>query len=158
MNKIDTPDGLKPVCVIPREKAVFRLDGQGFWRNAGGRFRLKKVIDYFHAAIDHDENGYYVIHDKGGIMEKVYFPYEDTALFVFDVIIDKSIILVLNTKKRIELKPDNLFSENDALYLTHEGHRIKFAERALMKISGFISEKENRLVFEYSGKVYPLES
>jgi len=46
--------------VIPKENAVFWMDGNGDWRNEHGRFRKKKIIDYFNAAIHKDENGYYV--------------------------------------------------------------------------------------------------
>lgn len=144
--------------VIPKEKAVFWLDKQGFWRNAGGRFRLKKVIDYFHAAIDRDDGDYFVFQNKSGVCEKVYFPYEDTALFVFDVVMGEDILLKLNTGRHISLIPETLFSKNDALYLTHDGQTVRFAERAMIKISAFIAEKNNRLIFEYKGRSHPLET
>ena len=94
----------KPAAVvIPKEEAVFWMDGNGCWRNAHGRFRHKKVIDYFHASISRDDDGYFVSQVRDGIVEKVYFRYEATALFVFDVIPGEEVDLVLNTGRRIRL-------------------------------------------------------
>src|SRR5210317_1057507 len=90
---------------IPRDEAVFRLDGNGCWQNADGKFRHKKIIDYFHSSIKRDQKGYHLYQGHDSIIEKVYFHYEDTALFVFDVHLESDIMLVLNTKKRIKLKP-----------------------------------------------------
>ena len=121
--------------VIPREKAVFRLDGNGCWRNASGPFRNRRIIDYFNAAIRLDEGGYYVSQQRGHIVEKVYFPYADTALFVVDVQIGEAITLVLNTERRLPLETERLWIENDGLYLTDAGERIKFSDRALLKLA-----------------------
>lgn len=121
--------------VIRRENAVFRLDRRGRWCNVHGVFRNRKIIDYFHSAIRRDEDGYFVCQERENVTEKVYFPYEDTALFVFDVSISESAILVLNTKEEISLSPENLFIANDSLYLRRRDERIKFTERALMKLA-----------------------
>ena len=131
--------------VIPKEEAVFWLDKDGRWRNEDGRFRHKKIIDHFHASISKDDNGYFVSQQRGDCLEKVYFRYEDTALFVFDVICDPEIILILNTQKRIKLSPGQLFVHNDNLYVMDLDDKIKFAEYALIKISNFIEEKDDRL-------------
>lgn len=132
--------------VLPKEEAVFWLDSEGCWRNAGGRFRKKKIIDYFHRSIDRDENGYFLIQDKGGVWEKIYFPYEDTALFIFDIHADGDsaggIILTLNTGRRIPLSPENLYIDRDKLYMMSGDERIKFAERAMIKISKWIKQDE----------------
>jgi hypothetical protein len=104
--------------VIPKENAVFRLDANGCWHNESGRFRNKKIIDYFHASIRKDADGYFLFQNRDNCTEKVYFPYEDTALFVFDVILGDPITLVLNTGERSSLEPLNLFVQNDGLYVT----------------------------------------
>ena len=77
---------------------------------------------------------------------KVYFNYEDNALFVFDIIKDKDIILVLNTKKQIRLRPQKLFLKDDDLFMQVGEDRIKFVERGLIKISDLI-EYENKQYF-----------
>jgi hypothetical protein len=148
MNK--SPD----IIVIPKEKAVFWLDGNGCWQNNGGRFRKKKIIDYFHRHIDRDEKGYFVIQDKGGIWEKVYFPYEDTALFVFDIREEKNkILLTLNTGREIALNPETLCIDNDRLYTVDGDELIRFAERAMIKISRLLTENKNgRLVISAGGR------
>jgi hypothetical protein len=144
---------MKNEIVIPREKAVFWLDGDGRWHNAHGPFQHKKIIDYFHASIQKDQNGYYLFQETEERREKVYFRYDDTALFVFDVIQDDSLLLVLNTGERLPLRPEGLFVENDALYFRRGEERIKFTQRCLMKISDrleirddayFIRIKSNR--------------
>lgn len=126
---------MKSEIVIPAEKAVFWLDGDGRWHNAHGPFQHKKIIDYFHAAIRKDEGGYYLCQETDEHREKVYFRFTDTALFVFDVIESDNPLLVLNTGERLPLRPEGLFIENDALYLWKGEERVKFAQRALMKIA-----------------------
>ena len=144
---------MKNEIVIPREKAVFWLDGDGRWHNAHGPFQHKKIIDYFHASIQKDQNGYYLFQETEERREKVYFRFDDTALFVFDVIQDDSLLLVLNTGERLPLRPEGLFVEDDALYFRRGEERIKFTQRCLMKISDrleirddayFIRIKNNR--------------
>ena len=83
--------------VISKEDAVFWLDRDGCWNNEHGKFQHKKIIDFFHLSIKKDNNGYYLSQTDGNYREKVYFHFEDTALFVFDVIKDKDIMLILNT-------------------------------------------------------------
>lgn len=143
--------------VIPKEDAVFWLDSQGYWRNAGGRFRKKKIIDHFHAAISKDQNGYFLYQQKGdAVYDKVYFPYEDTALFVFDVIFETKdpapqITLVLNTGRRITLNPRHLYTRNDCLYLKENDDIIKFAERALLKLADVLDEADGHLYIHAGG-------
>jgi len=74
--------------VVPREDAVFWLDGNGFWHNREEKFTHRKIINYFHSSIRKDKKGYYLFQVHPGYREKVYFPYEDTALFVFEVVRD----------------------------------------------------------------------
>jgi hypothetical protein len=121
--------------VVPREKALFRLDRRGRWCNAFGVFRNHRISEYFHSAIRLDEGGYYLCQESDDRIEKVYFPYEDTALFVVDVVMADVIRLLLNTRRQLPLDPAALFASGDSLYLTHDGERIKFSERALLKLA-----------------------
>jgi hypothetical protein len=129
--------------VIPREKAVFRLDRRGRWCNAHGVFRNPKIIAYFNSAIRRDEGGYYVCQQREQVLEKVYFPYEDTALFVREAILGDEVTLVLNTQRRLKLDPSALFIENDHLYLRDGEDRIKFTERALLQLADILEFNEN---------------
>ena len=140
--------------VIPKEEAVFHLDKNGFWRNEHGKFEHPKIIRYFHSAIGWDEQGYHVRQIRDGFEEKVYFPYEDTALFVFDI--KNSSTLVLNTTEELTLEPDQLFTRDDNLYIQTPAHCIKFAERALMKLSHFLVEKEGRLFLVVDGAAHEI--
>jgi hypothetical protein len=121
--------------VVPKEKATFRLDRRGRWCNAFGVFRNRRISDYFHSAIRWDEGGYFVCQESDDRIEKVYFPYEDTALFVVDIIMADEIRLLLNTHRRLLLDPADLFVSEDSLYLTRDGERIKFSEQALVKLA-----------------------
>lgn len=145
-------DELKEI-VVPREEATFWLDRWGYWCNAHGRFQHKKIIDYFHAAIARDAKGYFVAQVNGDCREKVYFRYEDTALFVFDVLLDDRPTLVLNTRKHIPLDPDELFIHNDYLYMRQDGHLIKFNERSMLKISALF-EHDGDTCFIRIGEAY----
>jgi len=144
------------MVIIPKEDAVFWLDKDGRWRNDGGRFRNKKIIDHFHASISKDSSGYFVSQQRENLLEKVYFRYEDTALFVFDVLRDSEIILVLNTRKQMNLIPDALYVHQDNLYLTVGDETIKFGESALIKISDLIEEKKGRLFITVNGDEYKI--
>ena len=140
--------------VIPKENAVFRLDANGCWHNKSGRFRNKKIIDFFHASIRKDADGYFLFQNRENITEKVYFPYEDTALFVFDVILSDPITLVLNTGERSSLEPQKLFAQNDGLYVTIGDHRVKFTERSLMAISGLMTFEVENYFIRQAGQRY----
>jgi hypothetical protein len=139
---------------IPKEKAVFWLDENGRWHNVHGEFQHKKIIDYFHSSIKKDEKGYYLFQERGNLQEKVYFHYEDTALFVVDLIKDNDITLILNTKRRVKLKPKNLFTRNDNLYMRMGNETIKFSERGLMKISDLLEFSDEQYLIKIKGKKY----
>jgi hypothetical protein len=126
--------------IIPKEAAVFFLDEHGFWRHKEqGKFEHRKIIHYFHSCIRKDENGYHLRQRLGDRLEKVYFHHEDTALFVFDVIKGEEISLVLNTHKKIKLRPQKLFVKDDNLYVNWGEHRIKFTDNSLVRLWDLLS-------------------
>ncbi len=144
--------------VIEKEDAVFHLDANGRWHNQHGRFQHKKVIDYFHACIKKDQRGFFLSQEKENCIEKVYFPYEETAFFVFDVIVGDEIILVLNTKQRLKLDPGQLCIKSDNLYVRNGDDLIKFTDRSMMKIASFMEDKEDGYTFVFQGKKHPIEN
>jgi hypothetical protein len=150
----------KKEFVVPKEKAVFWLDAQGRWHNKHGLFEHKKIIDYFHSSIRKDADGYHLLQVQNDhTIEKVYFKYEDTALFVFDIKTENdsdNIWLILNTKDEISLKPENLFVQNDNLYVGYDGHRIKFIDRALLKLVDRLKFDQHRYCIELGGKTYDI--
>ena len=142
--------------VIPKEQAVFWLDKDGFWHNEHGKFEHKKIIDYFHSCIRRDHNGYYLCQQNESFREKVYFPYEDQALFVFDVIRNHDIILVLNTKKQVKLKPKKLFIKNDSLYMRLGDETVKFSEQGLLKIAPLLEDENGQLFVHSKNRRYKI--
>ena len=156
-----TTDKEPKTRVIPKEKAVFWLDRNGRWRNRHGPFEHKKIIDYFHRSIERDRDGYYLFQSDGERAEKVYFAYEDTALFVFEMAEEGgTIILTLNTGRKIELAPERLFIRGDSLYL-HIGDEVaRFSDRPLMRISGRIECRGEKYWFraEKGTMEIPVES
>ena len=143
--------------VIPKDQAVFRLDKNGLWRNKHGKLQHKKIIDFFHASIRKDNNGYHLFQTTDKYIEKVYFYYEDTALFVFDVIKNEDIILVLNTNKRIKLEPDKLFIKDDSLYMHFEEERIKFTERSMIEISSLMEDEDGQYSIRIQDRKYKIK-
>jgi len=148
-------DQLKTI-VIEKEDAVFRLDANGQWHNQHGRFQHKKVIDYFHTCIQKDEHGFYLTQERDNCIEKVYFPYEETAYFVFDVIAGEDITLVLNTQERLKLDPGGLCINDDNLYMRHGEDIIKFTDRSMMKVATFMEDRNDGYDFILKGKKYPI--
>jgi DNA-directed RNA polymerase len=150
----------KKEVVVPKEDAVFRLDAHGRWHNKHGAFEHKKIIDYFHRSIRRDADGYHLFQKHGDrAIEKVYFKYEDTALFVFDLIDSDDfdeIRLILNTKEEISLDPKALFIQDDNLYLEHDGHRIKFIDRVLLKLAHRLKFDQQQYRLEFNGKTYDI--
>ncbi len=144
--------------VIPKEKAVFWLDKAGCWRGVNGKFEHRKIIDYFHSCIERDANGYYLTQQNGNCREKVYFHYEDQALFVFDVMKQDEIILVLNTRKHVSLRPEDLFIKQDNLYMRMGDEIIKFAERALSSLAPLLEENQERFFIRIREHRYPILS
>jgi hypothetical protein len=140
--------------VIRQEDAAFWLDKSGCWQNANGKFQHRKIIDYFHSCIRRDQQGYYLYQENCNIKEKVYFTYEDQALFVFDVLLEGEVVLILNTKKKVKLKPKKLFIKDDSLYMHMGEETVKFAEQGLVKIAKLLEDKNNRVYIRYKNRRY----
>ncbi len=148
----------KELVVIPREEAVFWLDKKGNWRNEDGPFQHPKIIAHFHSSIRRDEDDCFLFQEHGEYLEKVYFPYEDTALFVTDVLLEPEPVLILNNRERIPLVPENLFTHEDQLYTLDKGHRIKFTETALLRISDLMQFEDEHMDIVIKGEKYRISS
>jgi hypothetical protein len=137
---------------IPKENAVFWLDKNGRWHNEHGEFQHPRIIAYFHSAIRKDSEGYHVFQSTSEFEERVYFPYEDTALFVFDVIMGEDITLVLNTQQHAQLNPKSLYIRGDDLYATVDGEPVKFTTNSLLKISERIEDAADTFSIQMHGE------
>ncbi|MFH1985474.1 MAG: MFS transporter permease [Pseudomonadota bacterium] len=142
--------------IVPKEAAIFWMDGEGRWHNAHGPFENPKISAYFHSCIDRDADGFFLRQERDGILEKVYFSAADTALFVFRVDIGEAVSLTLNTGRTLRLDPAALFIRNDRLYLTTEDGRIKFSESATMKLAQYLDEDAEGMVFNFGGVKTPV--
>lgn len=142
--------------VVSAEEATFWMDRRGNWCNRHGRIEHKKIMAYFHAAIGRDENGYFVSQVNGDVREKVYFRYEDTALFVVEVIVAEAISLVLNTGRRMTLDPAALFIRHDALYTRRGDERIKFSEASMLTLSRYFVYEGEQCCFCFQGQRFPI--
>lgn len=138
---------------IPKEDAVFWLDAEGRWHNEHGPFEHPKVSAYFHACIQRDGDGYYVGQQRDALYEKVYFRYEDTALFVFGIEEqDTDIVLRLNTGRRIDLKPADLFVKDDRLYTQTDLGPARFNQKCLLQMANRIEEQNGGLFIKIGSK------
>ena len=149
-------DEQKPVMIVPKDKAVFRLDKNGIWYLGEEKFTNQKIIDYFHSVIKKDKDGYYLEQEHKHFLEKVYFPYEDTALFVFYILKKDELILRLNTGEDIRLDPEKLFMKDDNLYFRSDDDLIKFHEKALFSLADYLDESDGQYVINIDGKRYPI--
>ncbi len=143
--------------VIPKEKAVFYMDGNGIWHNAHGRFEHPKIITHFNRSIQKDDQGYFLsqmIDD--GRREKVYFPYEETAVFAVDIRPTDGLTLILNTGVRHILDPNTLFIRKDNLYLETPDHLIKFNQQALAKMARYLEDTDQGLAVNIGGTITPI--
>jgi len=148
----------RPVRIVAKEDAVFRMDGEGRWRNRHGRFESPRINRHFHVSIRSDAQGYYLLQDHGAYLEKVYFPYADTALFVVDIIEDRDELqLVLNTGRRLGLNPENLFISNDRLYLRLGEHRVKFSGDCLVRMMRHLEFAEGACFFRWRNERFRIE-
>lgn len=149
-------DARLPEVVIPKENAVFWMDDRGRWRNRHGRFEHKRIIDHFNRSIRRDRDGYYVTQTRGDVLEKVYFTYDDTPLFVFQVMTEEPMHLVLNTGETVVLDPTRLFVRSDQLYQARDDERIKFTDRALLAMSPYLEERPDGLSLRLGDRTYPI--
>lgn len=140
--------------VIPREEALFRLDRYGDWHGPQGKFENRRIIRHFHRSIRRDEQGYHVAQNHPTFREKVYFPYEDTALFVFGVVKGEHTLLLLNTGKRVRLRPRNLFLQDDSLYMRRGEECIKFTDHSLVSLSSLLEDEEGELFIRVKRRRY----
>jgi hypothetical protein len=146
------------VKIIPKDRAVFWLDRHGRWHNEHGPFEHNKIIAYFNSAIKRDAKGYYLYQKTEYGAEKVYFPYEDCALFAVDLVWDEPITLILNTGKKIPLLLHKLFIKDNDLYMQAGEDRIKFNERCLMRISEKITFENDEYYIKVGDKKYFIAS
>lgn len=143
--------------VISKEDAVFWMDGNGRWHNQHGEFEHKKVVAYFNRSIGYDADGYFVSQVRGDIQEKVYFPYQETALFVVDIVQNGDLELLLNTQKQVPLNPEKLFIRNDNLFMHFENQLIKFTDRSMIKLSDRFDDANGKFTIHLHGNRYTLE-
>ncbi len=154
----DHTDRKRRCIVIPKEKAVFRMDANGNWHNEHGKFEHPGIIRYFNASIKKDADGYYVYQATDECEEKVYFPYEDTALFAVNITTGPDFDLILNTGERIRPDGGEFFIRNDQLYFQNADHLIKLTVQAMVRISRFIDEKDGDWSIRLNGITRPVES
>ena len=140
--------------IIPKDQAVFWLDGNGRWHNRYGPFEHAKIISHFHASIRKDAQGYHLYQELEGVVEKVYFPYEDTALFVFDVELNNPVMLTLNTGRKFALQSEDLFVIGDCMYVRIDEDRAKLTDRCLMKMAPLISNEGDQYVLKINGQLF----
>lgn len=144
--------------VIPKESAVFWMDREGNWHNEHGKFEHPKITRFFHKSIQKDGEGYFVAQATDEFEEKVYFRYEDTALFVFNIAVSDQIYLNLNTEQTLILDPENLVQKDDSLYVRTTNHLIKFSQKALVKISKYLEEKEDQLYLSFNDSTWEIKT
>jgi hypothetical protein len=138
--------------VIPKEDAVFWMDGNGRWHNVHGPFRHRKLIRYFNAAIRKDADGFFVEQERGDVREKVYFRCGETAFFAVDITTGSSLTILLNTGESVKLEPQKLYIENDCLFMHHQESCIQFTDRCMMMLSGYIHDVDGACYFRFNDK------
>ena len=147
----------KREIIISKEDAVFWMDGNGRWHNQHGEFEHKKIVAYFNRSIGYDAGGYFVSQGRGDVVEKVYFPYQETALFAVDIIQDDDLHLLLNTQKQIPLKPQKLFIRNDSLFMHFENRIVKFTGQSMIKLSDRFDDANSQLTIHLNGVCYTIQ-
>lgn len=146
----------KPVRVVPKEKTVFRLDKNGVWHAHGEKFTNQRISNYFHSCIKEDKDGFFLEQEHQHYIEKVYFPYEDTAFFVNRIIESDGLILCTNTGERIQLDPEKLLIKNDDLYIQSGKNLIKFNQNALLSLAAYMDEVDDHYIIHIDGKRHPI--
>jgi hypothetical protein len=144
----------KKINIISRDQAVFWLDRYGRWHNEHGLFEHQKIIAHFNKAIRRDKDGYYLFQRTEYGAEKVYFPYEDCALFAVDLEMNGLIKVILNTGKWIKLMPRKLHIRKNDLYMKVGEDCIKFIGHSLLKVTENMSFNNNQYYIKIKGKKY----
>ena len=147
----------KREIIISKEDAVFWMDGNGRWHNQHGEFEHKKVVAYFNRSIGYDADGYFVSQVRGDMVEKVYFPYQETALFAVDIIQNDDLHLLLNTQKQVPLNPEKLFIRNDTLFMHFENQIIQFTGRSMIKLSDRFDDANEQFTLHLNGVRYVIQ-
>lgn len=125
------------------------MDKDGTWHNEHGKLEHPKIIKYFNQSIQKDDQGYFLCQTLNDVEEKVYFPYEDTAVFVVDLVTKNAgIELTLNTLDTITLDPGSLYIKEDALFMETDAHLVKFTQKALARMTPFLIDTPQGLVFK----------
>ncbi len=132
----------KKTRVVPKENAVFWMDNRGVWHNKHGRFEHPKIISHFNRSIGKDSQGYFVSQQIEDMEEKIYFPYEDTAVFAVNVCTGSTLDLILNTGQRLVMDPHDLFIHKDTLFLQTPEHLIQFSPQAMSQLSKIMDEAD----------------
>ena len=151
----DTQPGTRE-RIIPKEQAVFWMDGHGRWCNVHGPFAHRKIIDHFNASIQKDAHGYFVAQEYAGVREKVYFRYDVTPLFAMDLLEGDPERLVLNTGRMLPLQGGNLCIRADQLYHVDGDEWVRFSERLLLKLSSRLKHANGRYAFKSGGRWLPV--
>lgn len=135
--------------IIPKDQAVFWMDKDGTWHNEHGKLAHPKIIKYFNQSIQKDDQGYFLCQTLNDVEEKVYFPYEDTAVFAVDLVKKEAgIELTLNTLDTIALDPGALYIKEDALFMETDAHLVKFTQKALAQMTSFLIDTPQGLAFK----------
>ncbi|MCP4024242.1 MAG: MFS transporter permease, partial [Desulfobacteraceae bacterium] len=88
---------------------------------------------------------------------KVYFSFENTAIFVFNMImVDEELMLILNTGDKIKLDPEKLFTYDDSLFTRTREHTIKFTEHVLIKLSKYLEEEAGEFSIKIKDRIYAI--
>jgi len=136
--------------IIPKEQAVFWMDKDGTWHNEHGTLEHPKIIKYFNQSIAKDDQGYFLSQIINDVEEKVYFPYEETAVFVVDLVKKEAgIELTLNILETIALNPEALYIKADALFMETNAHLVKFTQKALARMTSFLKETPQGLALNF---------
>ena len=143
--------------VIPKEKAVFWMGGNGRWYNEHGPFQHKKLIEYFNTSIRWDSDGFFVSQVRGDIHEKVYFRCKETALFAVDITAGDEFMIILNTRESIRLDPQQLYIKDDCLFMHYQETTVKFTDRSMMRLAENIEERDGAFYFNYQGNRHALQ-
>ena len=91
------------------------------------------------------------------MVEKVYFRYQETALFAVDIIQNDDLRLLLNTRKQIPLNPEKLFIRNDNLFMHFENQLIKFTDRSMIKLSNRLDDANGQFTIHLKGVRYTIQ-